>query len=243
MFDIHCHIAYGSDDGAESPDVALKMMTLASECGTDGIVVTPHSNVPESYRNYVSDNILDKLKQLKKMASEKGLELKLFSGQEIFMTAGVPSLLEKGELITINNSKYPLVEFDFFEHEKSVYRKLEKLVSLGFVPVVAHPERYAFVIRDEEAAIQLRNIGCVLQINKGSIEGRFGEEPFRAAHSMLSQQLADIVASDAHSPYMRTPDMRKAHEIVSAEYSFEYAELLFSRNPVKVLQNKEIIRY
>lgn len=56
----------------------------------------------------------------------------------------------------------------------------------------------------------LKSIGCVLQINKGSIEGHFGEVPQRAARNMLRHRLADIAASDAHGPYIRTPDMRSA---------------------------------
>lgn len=243
MLDIHCHICYDSDDGAESPDVALKMIELAARCGTHGIAVTPHSNVAGSYRNYLSDGITEKLDILRGMVRKNGINVQLFSGQEIFMTDSVPSLLQSGELITLNGTQYPLVEFDFDESSLSVYSKLECLIAAGYTPVVAHPERYAFVIEDESAPVKLRSMGCVLQVNKGSIEGHFGELPFRAVHNMLHYQLADIAASDAHSPYMRTPDMSNAHEIVSNEIAFEYAELLFSVNPANVLQGKEIMRF
>lgn len=243
MLDIHCHIAYGSDDGAESPEVALMMIELAAQCGTKGIAVTPHSNVPGSFRNYFAEGISDKLINLRRMASENGLNVQLFSGQEIYMTDNVPYLLESGRLVTLNGTQYPLVEFDFGEKQESVISKLDRLLAAGYTPVVAHPERYEFVMEDESAAIRLRSMGCILQVNKGSIEGHFGEMPFRTVHSILHQQLADVAASDAHSPYMRTPDMRKAHEIVSNEVSFEYAELLFNKNPARILQGKEIIRF
>ncbi len=243
MLDIHCHICFGSDDGAESPDVALKMIELASRCGTNGIAVTPHSNVPGSYRNHYDEGVAEKLSVLRDMVMKRGIPVQLYSGQEIFMTDGVLPLLESGSLVTLNNTRYPLVEFDFGERQESVISKLQRLIAAGYVPIVAHPERYEFVMEDENAAIRLRSMGCILQINKGSIEGHFGEMPFRVAHSLLRHQLADIAASDAHSPYMRTPDMREAHEIVSNEFSFDYAELLFRENPATILQNKEIIRY
>ncbi len=243
MVDIHCHICYGSDDGAESLRVAVSMIELAARCGTKGIAVTPHSNVPGSYRNYMSDGIIDKLASLRRSVTERGINVQLFSGMEIYMTDNAVSLLEKGELITLNGTKYPLVEFDFGEREDSAVSKLNRLISAGYVPIVAHPERYGFVIEDEGAPIRLRSMGCLLQVNKGSIEGHFGEMPFVTVHRMLRHQLADIAASDAHSPYMRTPDMSRAHEIVSDSVSFEYAQLIFNDNPIRVLQDKEALRY
>jgi len=243
LLDIHCHISYGSDDGAQTPEEALGMIKIAARCGTKGIAVTPHSNVPGSYRNYFSEGVSDKLTILRRMIAENDLDIQLFSGQEIFMTEEAPSLLESGKLVTLNKTQYPLVEFDFYENQESVISKLERLIAAGYVPVVAHPERYAFVIEDEDAPKRLRDMGCILQVNKGSIEGRFGRMPFRAVFNILEHELADIVASDAHSPYMRTPDMRGAHEAICSEFSFDYADLLFSINPARVIQGKEIIRF
>lgn len=238
MLDIHCHVAYGCDDGAESLEAALTMIELAAKCGTKGIAVTPHSNIPGSYENFFRDGISDKISTLRRLTKEKGLGIQLFSGQEIFLTDNVIPLLESGKLITLNGSKYPLVEFDFAERQESAILKLKRLVAAGYIPVVAHPERYGFVIEDDSAPLMLKSIGCVLQINKGSIEGHFGEMPLRTVRNMLKHRLADVAASDAHGPHIRTPDMRNAYEKVSSEYSPDYAQLLFKENPENVLRNR-----
>ena len=108
------------------------------------------------------------------------------------------------------------------------------------MPIVAHPERYAFVAEDKYSAAKLKKLGALLQVNSGSLTGDFGTKPKRSAESILKNQLADFVASDAHSQYSRTPDLSKAHEFVCENFSYEYADLLFKINPKRVINNEEI---
>ncbi len=243
MYDIHCHIAFGLDDGAQTLDEAVAIVELASQRGTKGIVATPHCNIPGSYKNYWSNDVLDRIKALREALDKNYIDVQIFCGQEIFCTSMTPELLKSGELITLNNSRYPLVEFDFYEYSDSVYSKLDKLISEGYVPVVAHPERYAFVCNEEDAARRLKRMGCLLQVNKGSFEGKFGPEAMEMSRQLLDSGYADVVASDAHSPYMRTSNMIHTHEFISEEYSFDYADLLLSVNPKRILRNKETFSY
>ena len=113
------------------------------------------------------------------------------------------------------------------------------LVAEGLTPIVAHPERYALVAEDVFAPFRLKNMGCLLQINKGSLKGSFGREAYRASMAIVENELADFIASDAHSPYMRTPFLADAYDIVCDVCSEEYAELLLVQNPIRVLQNKK----
>ncbi len=243
MLDLHCHIAYGLDDGAESLDMAVEMAVLAYESGSEGIVATPHCNIEGSYQNYWSNDILERIKILRQAVNEIGVRIKIFCGQEIFCTPDVPDLLKSGRLITLNNTKYPLVEFGFNEHSSYVYPMLEKLVSLGYTPVVAHPERYLFVSEEIDAAKRMKDIGCLLQVNKGSILKKFGSIPYFNSKNILSDGLADIVASDAHSHYSRTPVLADAYEYVSEFFSPDYSHLLFEKNPALILQNKATLTY
>ncbi len=241
MNDIHCHILYGLDDGAVSLEESIEMARLARSGGTKRIVVTPHSNVTGSYRNMWCRELEDLLERLNKSLSEKNVDIKLFPGQEIFCGENFMNLLREGKLITLNNSRYPLVEFDFYEHSASVYMKLKKIIAEGYVPIVAHPERYAFFCEDETAAAKLKSMGCLLQVNKGSLQGNFGRSAYKAAGFLLDNSFADFVASDAHSPYMRTPFLAEAFEFVAETYSYDYATLLFSENPRAVIDNREIL--
>ncbi|MBQ6067360.1 MAG: hypothetical protein IJK89_11140 [Clostridia bacterium] len=243
MFDIHCHICYGSDDGAENLETAVEMVALARECGTTGIAATPHCNVPGSYGNYWDETLKEKIALLRSTLSERKIPVEIYEGQEIFCTDKTARLLREGKLITLNGSRYPLIEFDFYEYAQDVYEKLRAITAEGCVPVVAHPERYAFVAEEEDAVFKLKNIGCLLQVNKGSLEGRFGRDAFFASRRLMELRLADAVASDAHSPYMRTPDMRHAHELICEEYSYDYAEFLLEENPRRILRDEDTNRY
>ena len=240
MNDIHCHILYGLDDGSVSIEESVEMARLARSGGTKKIIATPHSNVTGSYRNMWCPEFENMLKRLNGRLAEQGADIEIFPGQEIFCGESFIDFLLDGKLITLNGSKYPLVEFDFYEHSDSVYMKLRRIVSEGYVPVVAHPERYAFFCEDETAALKIKSMGCLLQVNKGSITGSFGRTAAKAADFLLRNSFADFVASDAHSPYMRTPFLGDAFEYVAENYSYDYAHLLFTDNPLSVIENREI---
>lgn len=243
MYDIHCHICYGCDDGAEDLETAVQMVELAADRGTSGIVATPHCNVPGSYTNYWSEKLSAKITALRNETAKRNINCVIYSGQEIFFTHKTLQLLKSGDLITLNGSDYALFEFDFDETGESVYGKLQAAAAEGIIPVVAHPERYGFVSEDVNSAVKLKSIGCLLQINKGSLEGRFGKAAFDASHAIVSRSLADVVASDAHSPYIRTPNMIHTHELLCEEYSYDYAELLLTENPRRILENEKTIGY
>lgn len=240
MFDIHCHILHGVDDGSDSFEESVKMVKIAESGGTSAIIATPHSNVPGSYQNHWNITLAAQITMLNSRLSAEGVSVRIFPGQEIFAAGSFLSLLKSGKLLTLNNSVYPLVEFDFYEYSESVYMKLEQLVAEGFVPIVAHPERYAFVNEEEDAIIRLKDIGCLLQVNKGSLKGSFGRAAHFSAHRLLASQLADFVASDGHGPYVRTPYLEDVHEMISEMYSLDYAELLLRDNPKLVIENKKI---
>ncbi len=240
MVDIHCHILHGIDDGAENFDISFEMAKLAVESGTTEIIATPHANIPDTDCTNIAAIILEKVKTFNEALDRESVPLKVYTGCEIFAAGDFVKLLKNGKLLTLNNSNYVLVEFDFFEHYASVFMKLEELLSEGLIPVVAHPERYAFVEENGECINAIKNMGCLIQCNKGSITGRFGRAAKFISHEMLVKEQIDFVASDAHSSRMRTPILTDAYQIVNELYSKAYADLLFEINPSKLLDSKKI---
>lgn len=240
MVDIHCHILPGLDDGSDNMEESVRMARLAVEGGTTAVIVTPHSNIPDSYRNYCDRVYVEKFKALKARIEEEKISLKIFPGHEIFAADNFVELIRSKKLLTLCNSDYPLVEFDFTEHSESVYEKLAMLTAEGLTPIVAHPERYAFVAEDESAPQKIIKLGCLLQINKGSLKGSFGRNAYFASVGIIENEFAHFVASDAHSPYMRTPYLADAYEIISEIRSEDYADLLFNINPSDIILKKKI---
>ena len=240
MTDIHCHIIFGADDGSGGIEESVKMSALAYSGGTRRIIATPHCNIPDSYRNYWDEDMLDRLKAVNHANEKAGVKVEILPGNEIFCAGRFISLIKNGKLRTLNDSRYALVEFDFEEYADSAYMKLSQLASEGYVPVVAHPERYGFVCEDFESAVRMKDIGCLLQVNKGSLKGSFGHEARQASLFILGERLADFVASDGHSPYMRTPYLADAEEFISEEFSPDYAKLLLEYNPESVVEDRII---
>ncbi len=240
MYDLHCHILFGVDDGADSAEESVRMARIACESGTRGIAATPHCNISEFSRNEWTSEFTKKLVMLNSTLAELGIPVKIYPGQEVFCGEDVPALLKSGAFLTLNSSRYVLVEFDFGEYDKTVYSKLEQIISAGYVPIVAHPERYGFVQEDKNASLCMKNMGCLLQLNKGSIKGGFGRGAYLASLQMLESRTADIVASDAHGPFVRTPFISDAHEFISESFSADYADILLKKNPNRILKNKLI---
>lgn len=240
MFDIHCHILPCVDDGSGSMIDSVEMAELAVRSGTCGIIATPHCNVPGAFENLWSAEFDAKVKELNDILLKRNIPVTVYPGQEIFAYGDIIERIKNNELITLNNSGYLLVEFDFSASEREMFKYIQSITTEGYVPIVAHPERYFLFGETPETVRGIRSAGALVQVNSSSITGNFGYYPERAASYFLANQLADFVASDAHSQYSRTPDLFRVHEIICENYSYEYADLLLDENPLKVINNKEI---
>lgn len=243
MYDLHCHIIPGADDGAQSIEETLHMLRIAASGMTRGIICTPHCNIEGVCENYWSAALDASVKKIRETAEKENLPVKLYAGQEVFLEGDFIKHIKAGKIITLNGSDYLLAEFPFDEKASSAYRKAALLRAEGYKPIIAHPERYGFIIEQVDAAATLKEIGCLLQINKGSLKGTFGERVAFTAHRIVSQRMADFVASDAHSPYKRTPHLLDVHEIISTLYSLEYADFLLNDNPLRVIRNQAVYNY
>ncbi len=243
MIDIHTHVLPGVDDGADSMDAALEMLFLAENSGVDILVTTPHCNIPEEYDNYVSPDLERLWGHLTREAERAGLRLKLCRGMEIFATEELPDLLTDGRAWTLNGTRYFLTEFDFGEDPAFCRYILDRCRNRGFRPIIAHPERYYFLQEDPEIAYEWCRQGYGLQLNKGSLLGRFGRQVQETAVALMDHGLTACVASDAHSPYLRSTHMGEIRDYLTEEYGEDYARLLLAENPARILSGKELLGY
>ena len=239
MTDLHTHILPFLDDGAEDTEEALIMLEMARNSGTKNIVATPHCNMPDFFRNS-SEEIRQRFSELKNEAAKQQIDINLFEGMEIFGTEDVAEKLCDGKLFTLNNTKYPLIEFDFYEDPEYIFFVLRKVISKGYVPIVAHPERYECFFENPEMLYSLYKTGSVIQINKGSVLGSFGEKPKIVADILLSHRLAAVATSDAHSSVRRTTVMSEFARYLDENYGDGCSPLLLRENPTRILQNKDI---
>ena len=243
MIDIHTHVLPGVDDGSPNMEMSLDMLELAAQSGVHTLVTTPHCNVPDEYDNYADEAMEKRWLALQAEAARARIPVKLCRGMEIFATEELPTLLEKRRVWTLNNTKYFLVEFSFREDPDFCRDVLRRCSALGFRPIIAHPERYYFVQDEPGIAYEFCVEGYGLQLNKGSILGRFGRAPGQTADLILRHGLCACVASDAHRYNQRNTYMTELRDYLEREFGEAYSRLLLEENPSRILSGRELLGY
>lgn len=243
MIDIHTHILPGFDDGAGDMFDTLEMLRMAVECGVTDIVATPHCNIPGMFDNYFGQEYIDCLMSVRKAAKEEQIPIRVLPGMEAFSTSNLPELITQGKIMPLNQSRYILMEFSFGEDPMFADDVLKRAVEIGAKPVIAHAERYEFVQENPQIVYEWRKKGYLVQVNKGSFLGRFGRRARRAAYQMMDHNLVTAIASDAHSPYQRTPYMSDSYELLKEEYPERYLKMLFEENPGRICKNQPTVRF
>ncbi len=234
MIDLHSHILPELDDGSSSLQASLAMARMAVESGVTVMAATPHCADDRSREVYEAWQLL------RQALKECRIPLKLFPGMEIFGTENTLRLLQEGKLFTLNGSRYPLIEFSFHSEGQRETKILRSLCKTGLRPIVAHPERYAYVQYDPDLINRWYKMGCLLQVNRGSLLGRFGTGAQEMAMELVERGFATVVASDAHSPQVRTPWMEDIKNLLTQEYSPACARKLLLENPSRILKDTPI---
>ena len=242
MIDIHAHILPGLDDGSDSPETSLMMAYAAVESGVTAIIATPHCNQRGFYENYASPELTGRLERLRGEIKAAGIPLEVYQGMEVFGTRDVPRLLREGKLLTLNGSRYLLIEFAFREDPLYMDRLVHAILEDGVIPIVAHPERYVHLQDIPDILYDWVSDGIGVQINKGSLFGKFGRHAQQLAMALLWNDLVTCVASDAHGAEMRTTDLADAQDFLTMEFSGELAERLLTENPRRILSDEPLLQ-
>lgn len=230
--DLHTHVMPGVDDGAQSPEQALQMLKNAVASDVSVLVVTPHCNVPGTEDNYNTDQLLRQFAQLQQLAA--GMPIRLLLGAEARYTQQLPQLLRQGQIPTLNASRYVLLEFHPLFPGEAFAPALQEVLDCGFVPLIAHPERYAEVCRDPAMTEQWLDMGCHLQVTGGSVLGAYGRNAMAAARQLLQRDLVCCIASDAHGETHRSNFLMDVYDHLCLYYSKQYARCLLYTNPMAI---------
>ncbi|MDO4556645.1 MAG: hypothetical protein Q4B70_16135 [Lachnospiraceae bacterium] len=240
MIDIHTHIIPEVDDGSDSLDDSLMMAELAVESGVHTLVATPHCNMIGTFENYYSPEWQNNFNNLERYLKENQIALRLVRGMEIFATDDVADKIEDELLLPLGDTRYYLIEFPFGADPFWMGDILDSVLNLDKIPVIAHPERY-YCIQDEPMILyEWMQQGCLSQLNKGSVFGRFGRHAQKAAEILLDNRLVTCMASDAHTPYQRTTFMGDIRDYLKEEFGEKYANLLLLVNPQRILEDRLI---
>lgn len=240
MIDLHLHILPGVDDGSRNMDDSLAMADLAARSGVSTLVATPHSNQMGRFENFWSASLSAAFDDLQAQVEKAKIPITILKGMEIFASEDMGEKIHDGRLIGLSQSRYYLVEVPFGAQPAWIEARLQEMQARGVTPLIAHAERYYCVQDDPVLAYNWLREGCRIQVNKGSFLGRFGRTAERTARLLMENDLISCVASDAHSPEMRTPWMRDAWDFLIRHGGEQYARRMLEGNPEKILQDAPI---
>ena len=232
LYDIHCHILPGVDDGSGSMEESLWLLKKEYDEGVRNIILTPH------FRYKMIEPSLEKVQlqflRLLRKTSKIGPDLKLYLGCELHASMDMIDCLKKGERMTMASSRYVLVEFSDYDEKNYIKERIQKLKLNGYLPIVAHVERYRAAFEDADFIGELRDMGAYIQMNADSITGRDGLRMKWFCKKLLKWGLVDFIGSDGHNAKDRIPEIGKAYDLVEKLMGRDYADTIFIENPSKI---------
>lgn len=239
LTDIHTHILYGVDDGAKNLKESTRILENLWEQGVGNVVLTPHYGPKFGFP--VAEILKERFEELKEEARRTWPEMKIFLGSEIYYQSNTIQDLKDRKALSLNGTRYVLVEFGVNDSFGSILRATQELVYAGFIPIVAHVERYKAILGDLDKTQELVDLGSLLQINSKSLTGSILNATTKYCRKLLSEQLVHLVASDCHDLKSRSPDLLRGAEVVHKKCDQEWTDNILYKFPEKILEGKYII--
>ncbi len=233
MIDIHNHSLYGVDDGAKSIEISVEMLRVAKNQGIHAMILTPHYR--HGMFDYPLEDIEDHFERLKRRAAEIGI--KIYLGCEYHVNSTMLEAFQSGRCRTLADGDYVLTEYSYETEYSYIVQNTKQLLSNGYIPVIAHVERYRCFFCAPERCGELRQLGAIIQMNVDSVLGLEGWNTKRFCKKVLKNNWADVIASDAHGISERANHLGKCCKYVEKKYGRPYAMRLFCDNPGKIISN------
>ena len=223
MKDIHSHILMGIDDGSKTLDESIAILKKAKKAGVTDIMLTPHyiKNSKYDYNNLEKEELLDELKT--KIENER-ININLYLGNEVYIDPDIVRLIKEGEIHTLNNTRYVLIELPMMSELNAPEEIFFDVIRNGYIPILAHPERYTYVQDDISKLDKLIEMGVLMQGNYMSLYGKYGPNAEETLIKLLKNNCIQFLASDIH------------HE--RSEYHLEKLE----KHLLKIVKDKNIVK-
>ncbi|ABX41590.1 CpsB/CapC family capsule biosynthesis tyrosine phosphatase [Lachnoclostridium phytofermentans] len=236
--DIHIHILPSVDDGSVNLEQTRSMLEIAHEEGIIHIIATPHYGV--GYINPDIQELQKKLELVREEAKKIDPDFQIDLGNELFYSEDIIEHLKKQKALTMAGTRYVLVEFPVFESFRNIRTGLHRLLINGYLPILAHVERYESLYRNLDRIEELVKLGVYMQMNITSILGGFTNQRSKYCKKLMSNGYIHFVATDSHSDHNREPRMIKGVNYLSKKYGIEFVNLLLVKNTSQLLSNKYI---
>lgn len=238
--DVHSHLVPGVDDGARSLDEALKAVGAMVEAGVGTIVTTPHVRASLFHDTERAEERIVEVesayRQLAVAVSERFPEVKLGRGFEVMLDVPDPDF--RDSRVRMASTDFVLVEWPRMRIPRGTHAVLSKIRSDGFTPIVAHPERYHGLDAELRIPMMWRQAGALLQVNHGSLIGRYGTEARLRALRLLQTGAVQYLSSDHHPRPNHGLDIEAVETLFHEAQAEESFDCLTRINPGRLVQGK-----
>lgn len=193
--DIHSHVLPGIDDGAQNIEDSMYLLSAMQNIGFAHVIATPHTF--SGIWDNTKASIENVYKETQTLLLDKEMKLPIRAASEYLIDDHFVSLYQNKEILTLKDN-YVLVEMSYLNPPIQLFDIIFDLQVAGYIPVLAHPERYNFYHSHFDNYKKLKNAGCLFQLNLLSTVGYYGKNVTVTAQKLLQEGLIDFVGSDIH---------------------------------------------
>lgn len=194
--DVHSHFIPGIDDGAQTMDQSMELLTAMAELGYKKVVTTPH-NMADGYRN-TPEIILGGLERVRDELKQRGIAMEIDAAAEYYLDHELEQKVADRRVLTFGDN-FLLFELPFISEPAVLLPVIFQMQTAGYRPVLAHPERYAFWYTDFSKYERLKERGVLFQLNMIALSGAYGPQARQIAEKLIDAGHYELIGSDCHS--------------------------------------------
>lgn len=243
LVDIHSHLVPGVDDGAKTVQAVLNAVERFTRLGVRRIVTTPHIQGSTTLQAHRLEERLEAVTVAFDRAAvairAEFPEVDFRRGHEVLID--VPEADLSDRRLRLDGTSFVLIEWPRLQVPPGTPRVVRWIRDQGYRPIIAHPERYGGMVNPVDVASRWRAAGAYLQVNFGSLVGRYGSEAESIAFRLLEAGLVDYLASDFHGHATLKIYQSEACSALEAREASEALDVLCRINPARVLDDQEPI--
>lgn len=236
MIDVHSHILPGIDDGARSIEETCKMLRESYVAGFRTVISTSHYLEGKYISNKQQKEKYIQL--LQNILIKEKIDIKVCNGTEVYSNINMLSLIKDGTIATLNNSRYVLIELPMNQNNIFFKQMIYDLVSMGYIPIIAHPERYIYVQNNPNIVFDWLEQGSLLQANYGSFIGMYGRKAQKTVIKLLKHNAIHFLGTDCHRAESIYLKINLIREKIEKEVGKEGFYNISYRNPRHIIENK-----
>lgn len=220
--DMHNHILPGIDDGSPDIEQSLKLIQGLKELGIHKCIATPH--VMHGVHDNTPTTIRDAHAKLKQALIERGVKFDLQYSAEYMIDDQLETWIQSENLCPLPN-RHILIEMSYFAESRALFQTIKDIQEKGYQPILAHPERYNYYHQNFKVYKEIKDAGCLLQLNLLSISRYYGEPVKSIALTLIKSGMYDLVGTDMHHD-------KHLHALKMVAAKYDIFDLL-KDNPIK----------